>query len=360
MAEQSGEKSQEPTQHRREQAREEGQVFKSQDLASAVLLILGAVTLMMTGSGLLEFFHSFAIRELSTGVHLTLTATEVTSEWWAVLAQLARVVLPIIGLLFVASVVVDIAQVGFLFLPERSLPDITRLDPLAGLQRIFSLANTVRLAMGLGKVIIVGAVAGIALYRERQTIVGLGGLALPEIAQFVTQLLLWTSIKVAAALLILAVFDYAFQWWKHEQDLRMTPQEVREEMRNLEGDPQVASRRRTVQRQLAASRMKQAVPKADVVITNPTHLAVAIQYDPETMHAPIVVAKGADSAAERIRRVALEHNIPIVERKPLAQALYREVEVNRPVPQERYAAVAEVLAYVYQLKGKKIPGSTAA
>jgi flagellar biosynthetic protein FlhB len=357
MADQNGEKSQEPTQHRREQAREEGQVFKSQDLASAVLLILGAVTLLMTGGGVVQFFQALMTRELGPGVRLTLDSAQVTAEWWAVTSQLARVALPIMGLLLVGAVVVDIAQVGFLFLPDRALPDLTRLDPLAGLKRIFSLANVVRLAMGLGKVAIVGSVAGISLYHERQTIMGLGGLAIPEIAQYLAQVLLWTAIKVAAALLVLAVFDYAFQWWKHEQDLRMTPQEVREEMRNLEGDPQVAARRRTVQRQLAASRMKQAVPKADVVITNPTHLAVAIQYDPETMHAPIVVAKGADSAAERIRRIAVEHDIPIVERKPLAQALYREVEVNRPVPQERYAAVAEVLAYVYQLKGKKIPGA---
>ncbi len=133
----------------------------------------------------------------------------------------------------------------------------------------------------------------------------------------------------------------------------MTPQEVREEMRNLEGDPQVAARRRNVQRQLVTHRLAQAVPKADVVVTNPTELAVAIQYDPEKMAAPIVVAKGAGPIAQQIRRLALEHGIPILERKPLAQALYREVQIDHPVPQEKYAAVAEVLAYVYHLKGKK-------
>jgi len=142
--------------------------------------------------------------------------------------------------------------------------------------------------------------------------------------------------------------------------LRMTPQEVREELKNLEGDPQILGRRRAVQRQLAAHRLTEAVPKADVVITNPTELAVAIQYDPKSMHAPVVVAKGAGLIAERIRRLAAEHRIPIIEKKPLAQALYRDVEVNHPIPQDRYAAVAEVLAYVYQLKGKRIPGATAA
>jgi flagellar biosynthetic protein FlhB len=360
MAEQSGEKSQEPTQHRREQAREEGQVFKSQDMASAVLLILGTVTLMMAGGSLVEFFQSLATRELGPTVRLTLEPSDVTAECWAIVTQAARALMPIVGMLLLGAIVVDLAQIGFLFLPDKVFPDLTRLDPLAGLKRIFSLANVVRLAMGLFKVLIVGTVAGIAIYQERQTIVGLTGQSLSQIGQYLVQTLLWTSLKVAIALVILAIFDYAFQWWKHEQDLRMTPQEVREEMRNLEGDPQVASRRRAVQRELAAHRLKEAVPKADVVITNPTHLAVAIQYDPDTMHAPIVVAKGAGTAAERIRRMATQHNIPIVERKPLAQALYREVEINRPIPQDRYAAVAEVLAYVYQLKGKRIPGSTAA
>jgi flagellar biosynthetic protein FlhB len=140
----------------------------------------------------------------------------------------------------------------------------------------------------------------------------------------------------------------------------MTQQEVREEMKNLQGDPQVISRRRMMQRQMALNRMGQSVPKADVVITNPTELAIAIQYNPQEMAAPIVIAKGAGVLAQRIRRLALESNIPIVEKKPLAQQLYKEVEVNHPIPHELYAAVAEVLAYVYQLKGKAIPGAPAA
>ncbi len=153
----------------------------------------------------------------------------------------------------------------------------------------------------------------------------------------------------------MALADFAFQKWKHEQDLKMTHQEIKEEMKNLQGDPQVAARRRQVQRQLAMNRMGQEVPKADVVVTNPTELAVALRYDPDQMAAPIVVAKGAGVIAQRIRRLALENNVPIVERKPLAQLLYKEVSINHPVPDGSYAAVAEVLAYVYQLKGKRAP-----
>ena len=150
------------------------------------------------------------------------------------------------------------------------------------------------------------------------------------------QILLWTALKIAGALVLLALLDYGFQWWKHEQDLKMTPQEIREELKNLEGNPQVVARRRQVQRQLALNRISAAVPKADVVITNPTELAVAVQYEAETMAAPIVVAKGAGVVAQRIRNLALEHGIPIVEKKPLAQALYREVDVNHPIPQDKY------------------------
>ena len=170
-------------------------------------------------------------------------------------------------------------------------------------------------------------------------------------------MLIWTGIKIGVALLVLSILDYGFQRWKYERDLRMTPQEMREEMKNLEGNPQMIARRRQMHRQMAMHRLADAVPKADVVITNPTELAVAIQYLPETMAAPIVVAKGAGMIAQRIRELALAAGIPVVEKKPLAQALYRHVDIEHPIPQDKYAAVAEVLAYVYQLKGKKIPGA---
>jgi flagellar biosynthetic protein FlhB len=217
-----------------------------------------------------------------------------------------------------------------------------------------------RLTFGIFKIAVIAGVAMASLYGERETILGLSGLAVPEIGRYLLEILLWTSLKIGLALFVLAILDFGFQRWKHEQDIRMTTQEVREEMKNLEGNPEVIARRKHVQRQVALTRLSSAVPKADVVVTNPTELAVAIQYEPETMAAPIVVAKGAGVIAERIRKLAVEHNIPIVEKKPLAQALYREVAVNRPIPADKYAAVAEVLAYVYQLKGKKLPGSRAA
>ncbi len=355
MAEQDGDRSQEPTQHRRQKAREEGQVAKSQDLDSAVLLLVAVLALMLSGGALVEFLARYAQRQFGGQPWLSADTNFAVTQWNTAIWGLARYVLPIFGLMLVAAIAVNVGQVGFLFLPDKVSFDLTRLDPLKGLQRIFSLSSLVKLTFGIFKVVVIAAVALVSLYKDRDTLLGMTGLDMPQVAAYLMQVLLWTSLKIAVALLILAILDYAFQWWKQERDLRMTSQEVREEMKNLEGDPQIAARRRLVQRQLMLNRLSTAVPKADVVVTNPTELAVAIQYDPKTMAAPVVVAKGAGVVAQRIRRLALENHIPIIEKKPLAQALYREVEVNHPVPQDKYAAVAEVLAYVYQLKGKKIP-----
>ena len=327
---------------------------KSQDLGSAVLLLLAAVALLTLGSELTTFIGQYTERQLGT-IELTTDIPTIVGQSHGTLLGLAKCFLPILGLLFVGGIAVDVAQIGLLFLPEKTMPDLSRLDPLQGLQRLFSLAGTARLGFGIFKIIIICVVAAVAIYGQRMTILRLTELGIPEIALYLLQTLLWTCLKIAVVLVILALLDFTFQRWKYSRDLRMTPQELREEMKNLEGNPQVAARRRVVARQLALSRLSSAVPKADVVVTNPTELAVALQYNPEKMAAPVVIAKGADLIAQRIRRLALENNVPILERKPLAQALYRDVAINHPIPADRYAAVAEVLAYVYQLKGKKIP-----
>ncbi|OHB67122.1 MAG: flagellar biosynthesis protein FlhB [Planctomycetes bacterium RBG_13_63_9] len=359
MAENDADKSQDPTPHRRQKAREQGQVAKSQDLGSAVLLILGLACLMTLGGGLITFLGAYCERQLSGAAWLWADEEFVLQEWRQTLSALAGLLLPIFGVLFVGAVGINLLQIGPLFLPEKLVPDITRLDPIKGVQRLFSLANVVRLAFGIIKILVIAAVAFASLYNERDTILGLADREVPQIAAYMLHILFWTAVRIAVALLILALLDYGFQRWKYERDIKMTPQEVREEMKNLEGNPEITARRRHVQRQLALSRLSSAVPKADVVITNPTELAVAVEYEPKTMAAPIVVAKGAGVIAQRIRQLALEHGIPIVEKKPLAQALYREVDVDHPIPQDKYAAVAEVLAYVYQLQGKTISDHTA-
>jgi flagellar biosynthetic protein FlhB len=294
-------------------------------------------------------------RHLGGAAWLTADTEFLRHQWRVMLTQMAGPLLPIFGLLMLAGLAAGLLQVGFLFVPERVTPDISRVDPLKGLQRLLSLTALMRLGFGLFKVVVIALVAFVSLYNRWGEILASSQSEPARIALWVADITLWTCLKIGIALFLLAVLDYAYQRWKHERDLRMTQQEVREEMKDYQGDPQTLARRRAVQRQLVLNRLSNAVPRADVVITNPTELAVAIRYVPAEMAVPVVVAKGAGHLAQRIRRLALEHEIPIVEKKPLAQLLYREVDINQPIPNSSYAAVAEVLAYVYQLKGRPAP-----
>jgi flagellar biosynthetic protein FlhB len=355
MAEHAGDKSFEATPHRRQEAREKGHVAFSQDLGSAALLMVGVLLLMLLGGAVVAFCTGVMRQKLGSVAELAPTQEGLVGEWLGITLQLAAVLMPILGLMMLGGVLASVLQVGLMWVPERVAPDLSRLSPLAGLQRIFSLTGTMRLGFGLIKVLIISVVAAVVLWRRWDEVLSAAALDTLQLGQFLLDLSLFTMLWVGLALVILAILEYSLQRWKYEQDLRMTHQEVREEMKNLQGDPAIVARRRAIQRQLVLNRIASSVPKADVVVTNPTELAVAIQYEPEEMAAPIVVAKGAGVLAQRIRRLALEHNIPIVERKPLAQLLYKEVDIGKPVPTESYAAVAEVLAYVYQLKGKKLP-----
>ncbi len=355
MSESAGEKSFEATQHRRQEAREQGQVAFSQDLGSALLLMLAMLTLTMFGRTLMVCVTELMRHQLGDVTELAPVQETLLSQGRAIFLAVGGVVLPIMGVMLLGGVFTSLMQVGFLFTPDRIAPDLNRLNPLEGLKRIFSLTGTMRLGFGLFKVIIIGIVAGAILWLRWGEVLHASTLDIQQLGIFMINISLSTVLWIGLALLILAIFDFALQRWKYEQDLRMTHQEVREEMKNLQGDPQIIARRRAIQRQLVLNRISSSVPKADVIVTNPTELAVAIQYDPEVMAAPVVVAKGAGVLAQRIRRLALENNIPIVERKPLAQLLYKEVDINHPVPNDAYGAVAEVLAYVYQLQGKKIP-----
>ena len=355
MAEYSDDKTQEPTAHRRQQARQEGHVSFSQDLGSAVLLVAGALLLLVFGGPLLERVGRRMQLQLGEVGSLRVQQRDVVAQWDEITTELAPALLPFLGLLMLVAIAANVMQVGILFVPKKLAPDAKRISPFAGLKRIFSLSGIMRLGFGLFKVVVITVVSLAVIYTRRDTVLSIGSLDAGPLALFLLDLTLKTSLWVGLALVILALLDFAYQRWKHERDLRMTHQEVREELKNLQGDPQVVARRRAVQRQMVLHRIGDSVPKADVVVTNPTELAVAIKYDPETMATPIVVAKGAGLLAQRIRQIALEHDIPIVERKPLAQLLYKDVDIDQPIPDASFAAVAEVLAYVYQLKGKKMP-----
>jgi len=355
MPEQSGEKSHEPTERRRTKAREEGQVARSQDLASSVVLLVGVILLMTQGKQVVDVLIQYGRRMLREETWLEADFQTLIPHLhhtvYLFLEPLGKLMLTLVG----AAIFVNYIQVGWMLLPNKLTLDFKKIDPIKGFSRIFSLQGLMRLVFGIFKIAICAAVAWFALKNEIGAILNLIDTNEGEISVYIIQLLLSVALKIAACLVILAILDYAYQKWKHEKDLRMTTQEMRDEMKEMMGDPQLISKRRQIQREMAQRRMSQAVPEADVVVTNPTHLAVALKYDPATMSAPTVVAKGAGVIAKRIRQLALEHGIPIVERKPLAQALFRHVEINQQVPAEHFSAVAEILAYVYQLKGKSAP-----
>lgn len=354
MGEDSGEKTHDATPKRRQDALEQGQVARSQDLAAALMLLVALLLLMSLGKKLCALFLDYSTATIGGGAWLIADFNNIMGYTYGSAIEFLKQLAAIFLMLVLAGVLVNIAQIGFIFLPDKLGFDITRIDPIKGMGKVFSMQSVMRLGMGIVKILICAIVAYYATYKEIGNIISLAEIGEMQISVYMLQTLLWIAIKVASALVILALLDYMYQKWKHEQDIKMTTQEMREEMKNTVGNPEIMSKRRQIQREMAQQRLSNSVPKADVVVTNPTELAIALKYDADSMNAPIVVAKGAGFLAQRIRRIALEHGIPILERKPLAQALYKKCEIDQPVPNEQYAAVAEVLAYVYRLR-KKTP-----
>lgn len=351
MAEEQEEDRTEPaTPRRREEARERGQVARSADLSSAAVLLAAVLGLHLAGRPLIEGLFA-STREVLAGLEgvdgdPAALAVRFGGAFTAVLLGF----LPFVGIVLAAAAGANLFQVGFLFTAEPLLPDLDRLNPVSGLGRLFSVRGLVRLVGGVLKLGIVGLVVFWTIWVERTSLIELSGRGFEQIPGITVDLMGTLSLRAALALFALAVAEYGFQKWQFERDLRMSNRELREELRRYEGDPRMRERRRAVQRQLALERMVLAVPEATVVITNPTHLAVEVRFE-KPMEAPVVVAKGAERLARLIRESAMEHGVPIVERQDLARALYRGVDVGQAIPSALYRAVADILAYVYRLKG---------
>jgi flagellar biosynthetic protein FlhB len=349
-----GDKTELPTDRRREEVRERGNVARSVDLAVAASIVAAAGVLYFFGGGIAASQVEILRTSLSAPAWTSLDLGKVSVEMWKLAGLTAAAVLPGLALVVVSAVAINAAQVGFFITTEPLSPNFERINPLAGFRRLLSLASSVRLAGSLLKLAVACAiVAGFVIGRLPEFLHSID----LDTAGFCRQLGNWlvaVSFQLSLGLFVLAVLDYGFQLWKFEQDIKMTKQQVRDELRHMEGDPQIRQKRREAHRKLSNARQVQQAKNADVVITNPTEIAVAIKYDSTKMDAPIVLAKGKDLLAARIRRVAAENGIPIVEKKPLAQALYRMVKVGQPIPVELYEGVAEILAYVYRLsKGKQ-------
>jgi flagellar biosynthetic protein FlhB len=259
---------------------------------------------------------------------------------------------PLMGGVMLLAVAVNIAQVGFQLNTKKLEPNLGGLNPLKGFGKMFGGTSAMSLAMSLLKLVLVTLVAYSAVHGRLRQIIAVQQLSYMQIFGLGTEITYSIAIRIGVLLLVLAVIDYVYQRIRIERELRMTKQEVKEEMRRMDGDPLIKQRRRQLAQQMAQKKLKKDVPTADVIVTNPTHYAVALKYDADTMNAPRVVAKGGDYMAKRIREIAIEHGIPILERPPLARSLYRLCEVGQEIPEQFYSAVAEILAYVYELSGK--------
>jgi flagellar biosynthetic protein FlhB len=350
MATHAEDRTEAPTPRRRQEARSKGQVARSQDLTAAVVLVAAFATLRLFGPHLWRTL--LAVVSISLSPDSPMRLDEMPMFAGAVGTELAKRLAPLFVVLFLAAVVVLYAQVGLLFTWQPLMPSLAKINPLNGFARLFSLRSVMAAVTSFAKLILVGVVAYFTIAHGAASILHSFTFGFHDVVRLGCALTFELGMKLSVALLILALLDFAWQRFRHERDLRMTKEEVKDELRSMEGDPSIKRRRRQLQLQMAMQRLRKDVPKADVVVTNPTHLAVAIAYDAETMIAPKVVAKGADEIALRIRQIAAEFGIPIVERKPLARALYDTVDVGQYIPEQFYRAIAEILAYIYELTGR--------
>ncbi len=354
MAENDFEKTEAPTPRRLQEARREGNVAKSMDLTAACVLLCGVLMLNFFGSRVLGGMKRAMEAMLGPGQADNPTRPDdLTALASFSVHMVGTALLPMLAAIFVIALVSTLGQVGFLVTTKPLTPDLTKLSPLKGAKNLVNARAGIRLVMSLAKVAIITAVASVFIANDLPWILHIAELETTAVLVTACELVYALALKLALLLLLLAILDYAFQKWQRVRELRMSKQDVKQEMKEFEGDPLTKQRRARVARQLAMQRIAAAVPQADVIVTNPTHFAIALRYDSQAMKAPKVIAKGADFMAMRIRQIAAAHDIPIVERKPLARALYKAVEIGQEVPPEHYAAVAEILAYVYRLDGER-------
>ena len=289
-----------------------------------------------------------------TSGQLTITIDTIQNLLLERVFQVSILLGPLLLIVFLAGFVANILQVGFLFSSEAITPKFSKIDPIQGFKRLFSLRSLVEFLKVILKMAIVGIVAYLTIKDEITMTLPLVELNVYDILSFLGKVSFKILYITCWVLVILAILDYLYQKWEHERSLKMSLQEIKEENKQTEGDPLIKGRIKRLQREIARKRMMSAVPKADVIITNPTHLAVAIRYQPETMNAPCVIAKGAGFIAERIKEIARKSGVPIIENKAVAQVLYKMVPVEQAIPINLYKAIAEILAYVYSLKQKRV------
>lgn len=349
----TGERSEEATQQRREDFRNRGQIAQTRELSSVFALFGGVLMIWVASHFVFVQLHQVFEHSFGDGLVRAIREGNLLSSLSFATGKMALIVVPLMLVFFVIGFASSLLQIGFVYNEEALQLNWERLDPVTGFKRMLSLRSFIEGFKSCLKVTLILFLTYTLLRNQIAMLPRLMDFSIPELFTFLGSVTTRLMFGVGTFMLALAALDYFYQRWDLEKQMRMTKQEIKEEMKSREGDPMVRARMKRIQREMASRRMMDEVPKADVIVTNPTHIAVALKYD-ETMVAPRVIAKGADLVAEKIRELAREHGIPIVENKPLARTMFKTLKIGAGIPRELYTAVAEVLSYVYRLKKKKV------
>jgi flagellar biosynthesis protein FlhB len=351
MAEQSfEEKTEQPTPKKRQELKEKGEVAKSKELPSVAVLLAALISLSLFGSFMFNHIQIIMKGAFSFPDIHNFNIPEFLKFSQNIIGRFIILLSPLFAAIFITAILSNVMQVGVIFSSESITPKLSKIDPIKGFGRLFSKQALMELLKSLLKLSIVGGIAFLTVKGEMKNFAILGDMELNSIFVYIFKIFFKIFIRCSLAMIVLVIIDYAFQKWDFENRNKMTKQEVKDEFKKSEGDPLIKSRIRSIQMDMARKRMMQEVPEADVVITNPTHFAVALKYDGSSMTAPKVIAKGSRKMAQKIKDVASEHGIPILENKELARNLYSLVEVGQEIPPALYQTVAELLAYIYRLK----------
>lgn len=348
----AGEKTEKATPKKREDERKKGKVGKSQDVNTAILLLFTFMILAFYGGTMKQHMLALYSYTFTEYIHWELTTDTIMLIFSEVIIEIAKAIGPVMIVALLAGVIANVLQIGLLFTTEPLKFDLKKIDPIQGAKRIFSIRALVELLKSLFKIVLIGAVTFTIILMYKDEMMMMAYKSADSALAFFGRVAITMALAATVALFFLAIFDYLYQRHDYEKNMKMSKQDIKDEYKNMDGDPLIKSKIKEKQRQMAMQRMMSEVPSADVVITNPTHYSIAIKYDESKASAPYIVAKGADLIAFKIREIAKAHNVVIVENKMLARSLYNVIEIGDVVPEDFYKAVAEVLAYVYRLEKK--------
>jgi len=345
-------KTEAPSPRKLRDARQKGQVPKSRDLSAAIILLAALSTIAFLKDTIIISMQRLLLEYFQTGVNVNLPAENLPLHMIGFLVRMNLVLLPVFIIILIAAVAANVLQVGVLFAPQVLQPKFDRLNPVEGFKKIFSMRSLFELVKNLLKVIIVAAMVYWVVKARLTELLMIYFKTPAQLLDLITAIMLVAAFAGAGAFLVVSMFDMFFQRYEHTKNLRMTKQEVKDEHKQSEGDPMIKSWLRRRQREILTNAIRQEVPQATVVVTNPVHVAVAIRYDEKEKGAPMVTAKGAGDLAQAIKKLARQNNVPVVENPPVARALYHNVDIGNEIPMELYQAIAEIIALVYRLKGK--------